>query len=39
MCESVGLKVLSMKRIRLGRIPLGKLPPGQWRYLHAGERF
>ena len=39
LCESVGLRVLSMKRIRLGRVPMGKLPPGQWRYLQAGERF
>jgi 23S rRNA pseudouridine2604 synthase len=39
MCETAGLKVLSMKRIRLGRIPLGKLPPGQWRYLRDDERF
>lgn len=39
MCEAVGLRVLSMKRIRLGRVPMGKLPPGQWRYLRANERF
>ena len=39
LCESVGLQVLSMKRIRLGRVPLGKLPPGQWRYLGKDERF
>lgn len=39
MCEAVGLRVLSMKRIRLGRVPMGKLPVGQWRYLHADERF
>ncbi|MBM7059798.1 rRNA pseudouridine synthase [Pseudomonas sp. UL073] len=39
MCEAVGLKVLSMKRIRIGGVPMGKLPAGQWRYLAAGERF
>ena len=39
LCEAVGLRVLSMKRIRLGRVPLGKLPPGQWRYLREDERF
>ncbi|MDQ1313951.1 MAG: RNA-binding protein [Pseudomonadota bacterium] len=39
LCEAVGLKVLSMKRIRLGRVPLAQLPPGQWRYLRADERF
>ena len=39
LCEAVGLKVLSMKRIRLGRVPLGKMPEGQWRYLRGDERF
>jgi 23S rRNA pseudouridine2604 synthase len=39
LCEAVGLRVLSMKRIRLGGVALGKVPPGQWRYLRADERF
>ncbi|OYY92800.1 MAG: RNA-binding protein [Hydrogenophilales bacterium 28-61-23] len=39
MCEAVGLRVLSMKRIRLGGVSMGKLPPGQWRYLRGNERF
>lgn len=39
LCEAAGLRMLSMKRIRLGRVPLGKLPPGQWRYLGRDERF
>jgi 23S rRNA pseudouridine2604 synthase len=39
MCESVGLKVQSMKRIRVGRVPLSQLQPGQWRYLLPHERF
>ncbi|OJW84211.1 RNA pseudouridine synthase [Thiobacillus sp. 65-1402] len=39
LCEAVGLRVVSMKRIRLGRVPLAQLPPGQWRYLYPGERF
>jgi len=39
MCELVGLKVLSLKRIRIGSVLLGKLPPGQWRYLRDDERF
>jgi 23S rRNA pseudouridine2604 synthase len=39
MCNSVGLKVLSMKRIRIGRVSMAKLPPGQWRYLAPHERF
>lgn len=39
MCESVGLKVEAMKRLRVGRVPLGQLAPGQWRYLLPHERF
>jgi 23S rRNA pseudouridine2604 synthase len=38
-CESVGLKVEAMKRIRIGRVPMSHLPEGQWRYLFAHERF
>jgi len=39
MCNSVGLKVLTMKRIRIGRVSMAKLQPGQWRYLAPHERF
>jgi 23S rRNA pseudouridine2604 synthase len=39
MCNSVGLQVLAMKRIRIGKVSMGKLPPGQWRYLLAQEKF
>lgn len=39
LCEKVGLKVLSMKRLRIGRISLAGLPGGQWRYLLGHERF
>lgn len=39
MCETVGLQVTAMKRLRIGRMPLGDLPVGQWRYLTAHERF
>lgn len=39
MCESVGLTVVTMKRIRLGGVPMSKLQPGQWRYLAPKERF
>ncbi|GAB2803212.1 rRNA pseudouridine synthase [Halomonas shantousis] len=39
MCESVGLDVLSMKRIRIGRVPLAGLAPGEWRYLRPDGRF
>ena len=39
LCESVGLTVEAMKRLRVGRVPLSQLPPGQWRYLLPTERF
>jgi len=39
MCESVGLSVQAMKRIRVGRVPMSSLPLGQWRYLQPHERF
>lgn len=39
MCDSVGLRLLALKRIRIGRVALAALPPGQWRYLLAHERF
>ena len=39
LCESVGLKIEAMKRLRVGRMPLSQLQPGQWRYLMPYERF
>ena len=39
MCQIVGLRVLSIKRIRIGKVSMAKLPPGQWRYLPPAERF
>ncbi len=39
MCEQVGLKVVSARRIRIGRVPLTKLPESSWRYLPVGERI
>ncbi len=38
-CESVGLKVEAMKRIRVGRVPMSGLAAGHWRYLLPHERF
>ena len=38
-CESVGLSIEAMKRIRIGRVPMSSLAVGQWRYLMAAERF
>jgi len=39
MCETVGLQVLGLKRVRIGKVMLGDLPAGQWRYLRADESF
>ena len=39
LCESVGLQIEAMKRLRVGRISLSQLAPGQWRYLLPLERF
>ncbi len=39
MCNSVGLQVRAMKRLRIGRVSMGKLPVGQWRYVLGYERF
>ena len=39
LCESVGLQVEAMKRLRIGRVSMGQLQTGQWRYLLAHERF
>lgn len=33
MCELVGLKVISLKRIRIGSFTLGKLKLGEWKLL------
>ena len=39
MCDSVGLTITAMKRLRVGRMSLSQLAPGQWRYLMPYERF
>ncbi len=39
VCNSVGLQVLAMKRLRIGRMAMSKLPVGQWRYLMPYEKF
>ncbi|MFC1747486.1 rRNA pseudouridine synthase [Pseudomonadota bacterium] len=39
MCQSVGLTVESMMRLRIGRVSMAKVPPGQWRYLPVGTLF
>lgn len=37
MCETVGLKVLGLKRVRIGKLRLGNLPEGKWRFVRADE--
>lgn len=44
MCAQVGLRVVSIRRLRIGRIgtgkgPNGAMPPGAWRYLPVGGKF
>lgn len=39
MCELVGLKVITLKRVRIGRVSLGNLPIGSWRFLSEEESF
>jgi 23S rRNA pseudouridine2604 synthase len=38
-CESVGLTITGMKRLRIGRVAMSGLAIGQWRYLQPNERF
>ncbi|MEG1257048.1 23S rRNA pseudouridine(2604) synthase RluF [Clostridium sp.] len=37
MCEYLGYKVTSLKRIRIMNVSLGSLPKGKWRYLTSNE--
>ncbi|GFM82062.1 RNA-binding protein S4 [Pseudomonas cichorii] len=39
LCEAVGLRIVSIRRIRIGGVSMGKLPEGQWRYMTAKEKF
>lgn len=39
ICEMVGLRVVTIKRIRIGRVPMSSLLVGQWRYLLPYEQF
>lgn len=38
-CTTVGLQVISMKRLRIGRVAMSRMAPGLWRYLMPHERF
>lgn len=37
MFESVGSKVVGLRRIKIGKVELGTLPLGRWRYLTSHE--
>lgn len=37
MCESVGLSVIRLRRVRFGGVALGNLPTGKWRHLTDAE--
>jgi 23S rRNA pseudouridine2604 synthase len=39
VCSSVGLSIVTMKRIRIGRVSMSKLPSGQWRYMATKDLF
>jgi len=39
LCNSVGLSIVTMKRIRIGRVSKKDLPSGQWRYLSKKTMF
>jgi 23S rRNA pseudouridine2604 synthase len=39
MCDSVDLRIVAMKRLRVGRVSLAGLAPGEWRYLLPHEKF
>jgi 23S rRNA pseudouridine2604 synthase len=39
MCDSVGLQILSLRRLRIGRVSMSRMPIGEWRYLMSHERF
>lgn len=39
LCESVGLTVLGIRRIRVGAVSMARLPVGQWRFLSSHEKF
>jgi 23S rRNA pseudouridine2604 synthase len=37
MCEALGYKAMSLRRVRIMGIGIGNLQPGKWRYLSAPE--
>lgn len=39
LCAGVGLRVTSLRRLRIGRVVLAGLPAGRWRFLGEHEKF
>lgn len=39
VCETAGLRLQALRRIRIGRLPMAGLAAGQWRYRLPYERF
>jgi len=37
MCEQVGLRIVSLQRVRIGPLRIGKMKPGDWRELHQND--
>jgi 23S rRNA pseudouridine2604 synthase len=39
VCETAGLRLQALRRIRIGRLPMAGLAAGHWRYRLGYERF
>lgn len=37
MCSLVGLRIVSLQRVRIGPLRIGKMKPGEWRELHQND--
>jgi len=37
MCEQVGLRIVSLQRVRIGPLRVGEMRPGDWRELHKND--
>ncbi|MNY61275.1 hypothetical protein D3C86_1979380 [compost metagenome] len=39
VCDTAGLRLQALRRLRIGRLPMAGLAVGQWRYRLEYERF
>ncbi|MFO7936751.1 MAG: pseudouridine synthase [Kiritimatiellia bacterium] len=37
MCDQTGLKILTLKRVKIGPLSIGAMQPGDWRELHKND--